>query len=447
MSKQNQRFIFILCFVFASVVSFSTSSTSIAKTKEKPRELKFLQLKAETKSDRNQIANLGFSIESVKTGSVWGFADPDTLRNIKEAKLEILGSFDPSVAKGGHGSGFSDFPSEDSNFHNYSELIKALRKLNTDHPEITRLTSIGKSMEDRDIWAFNINTSKEDLEKGTSNRPGVIYMGTHHAREHLSTELPLMYIAHLLENKNNPTVKSLLENRDIWVIPMVNPDGVEWDIIGDRYKMWRKNRRDNRDGNYGVDLNRNYSYGWGRGGSSGSTGSDIYRGEAPFSEPETQTIKSFVESHLNSKILVSVHTFSELILYPWGHTDSPISNEKDRQAFQNMAETMARWNKYTPQQSSDLYIASGDTTDWAYGEHGIFAFTFELSPRSMWEGGFYPGQRYIDKVFQDNLRPLLYLLEIADDPYQVVNNQPTGFLSNYIEPKLPLISQSDSLLK
>ena len=101
-----------------------------------------------------------------------------------------------------------------------------------------------------------------------------------------------------------------------------------------------------------------------------------------------------------------------------------------------MAQTMAQWNKYTPQQSSELYIASGDTTDWAYGAHGIFAFTFELSPKSMWDGGFYPGQGVIDRVFNDNLRPLMYMLEVTADPYKVLSHSPSGWLDSYVAPQL-----------
>jgi carboxypeptidase T len=97
---------------------------------------------------------------------------------------------------------------------------------------------------------------------------------------------------------------------------------------------------------------------------------------------------------------------------------SQLKKTADRQVFENMARTMAKWNNYKPQQSSELYIASGDTTDWAYGTLGIFAFTFELSPRSMWRGGFYPGEGVLDKVFEDNLKPSLYLIEMADDPYR-----------------------------
>ena len=88
-----------------------------------------------------------------------------------------------------------------------------------------------------------------------------------------------------------------------------------------------------------------------------------------------------------------------------------------------MANAMAAWNKYKPEQSSDLYITSGDTTDWSYGEKGIFSFTFELSPKSMGAGGFYPGEGAIQPTFNANLKPCLYLIDLADDPYRATASQ------------------------
>ena len=144
-------------------------------------------------------------------------------------------------------------------------------------------------------------------------------------------------------------------------------------------------------------------------------------GPKPFSEPETLAVKEFVEAHANIRVLLSFHTFSELILYPWGGKYDGVGG-RDQQVFEKMAQTMSKWNRYKPQQASDLYIASGDTCDWAYGTQNIFCFTFELSPKSMWNGGFYPGAKVIDKTFQANVNPALYLIEHAADPYAVLNN-------------------------
>jgi carboxypeptidase T len=132
-------------------------------------------------------------------------------------------------------------------------------------------------------------------------------------------------------------------------------------------------------------------------------------------------MKRFIEARRNAKVLLSFHTYSELILYPWGFQYEPIEKKRDQAVFETMAKSMAQWNGYKPQQSSDLYLTSGDTTDWAYGELGIFAFTFELSPETFWEGGFYPGQDVIDPTFAANVKPALYLLEMANDPYRAIS--------------------------
>lgn len=393
--------------------------------------LKFIQVKASDSAKRTLIAETGMTIEHVRSDSVWGFADPEALKLLQsDRQFKILGVHDIAAARGGHG--VLDFPGYDSKFHNFKELTDALTKITDANPDVSRLRSVGKSLEGRDIWAVHINSDAKDLEEGKSNRPGIIFMGNHHAREHLSAELPLKVIQHILNNKNDQKIAELIKTRDIWFIPMVNPDGVEYDISKSRYAMWRKNRRNNKDGTFGVDLNRNYAYGFGGRGSSGRTSSQTYRGPLAFSEPETQVMKRFVEDHLNATVLISFHTYSELILYPWGHKTESIRKKKDLRILETMAKEMATWNKYRPMQASGLYVASGDTTDWAYGEHGIYAFTFELSPGSIWQGGFYPGQQYIDKVFQDNLKPCLYAIDVAGDPTQVLTKRKSNpFLKSF----------------
>jgi carboxypeptidase T len=433
--RNGRSYLVLFCFIITNQTTTAFASDIAANT-DTELKMRFIQIAAKTKEQRSALANLGVSLEAFRSDSVWGFATERALKRVKESGFTVLGEFDYSIGRGGHEGGL-DFPPKDERFHNYQETLAQLRNLQAKNADIVKVRSIGKTVEKRDIWALQINTTPEALIAGQSSKPGVIFIGAHHAREHLSVEIPLMLAQHLLENRGDTKIANLLETRDIWIIPMLNADGAEFDVTAGRYKWWRKNRRDNADGTFGVDLNRNYGFKWGSGGSDKDTSSDVYMGPEPFSEPETSAIRTFVDSHLNAKELLSFHTFSELILYPWGHTYDSIGNVKDLQVFEKMAKTMAGWNGYTPEQSSDLYIASGDTTDWAYGEHGIFAFTFELSPSSMNGGGFYPGQGVIDKVFQDNLKPCLYMIDIADNPYKILDQQPTGWLKNYVEPRIP----------
>jgi len=418
------------------ILFLAMTGTSMAEPVRIETDLKFVQIAAKDKFARDQIANLGVSIEAVRSDSVWGFADAGALQDLRLSGLQILGTHDFTTGRGGH-EGILDFPTNDARFHNYSETLDALTALQAANRDISKLFTIGKSLEGRDLLALNINTSPQSLRSGQSGKPGVVFMGAHHAREHLSTEIPIMLAEYLLKNRANSQIANLLATRDIWIIPIVNPDGKEYDVSDNRYRMWRKNRRKNADGTMGVDLNRNYGFKWGTGGSSQNGSSETYMGKAPFSEPETQVIKAFVEAKPNFTALLSFHTYSELVLYPWGNTHESIGNARDLAVFEKMAKTMAGWNRYTPQQSSDLYIASGDTTDWAYGDQGIFAFTFELSPKGQFGGGFYPGARVIDKVFADNLRPCLYMIDVADDPYKVLKKSPSRWLKNYVEPAIP----------
>jgi carboxypeptidase T len=369
----------------------------------------WMKIRALDKFERSVIESAGISIELAKEDYIIAYGSEFELEKAK--KLGWLIASSPILRE-------KDFPANDSDFNNYAEITAAMQTLAKDNPDIISLDSIGKSVEGRDIWHIRISTNLNTSHQ----KPGVIFMGGHHAREHLSIDTPLRIMQNLIAQyrANDHRIRTLIESREIHFIPCVNPDGSEFDISGRDYKMWRKNRSRNKDGTYGVDLNRNYGFKWGTGGSSKDPTSDVYMGPSAFSEKETQAIKNFIEKTDNITTLLSFHTFSELILYPWGNTYDPIANENDRRVYQTMAQKMATWNGYTPQQSSELYIASGDTTDWSYGAQKIFSFTFELDPSNQWEGGFYPGQRVIPEVVRKNTEPVLYLIEHADNPYRVL---------------------------
>ncbi len=312
-----------------------------------------------------------------------------------------------------------DFPPNFQDYHDYDEMVAVLQVLASTYPDISHLQSVGQSIEGREVWAMRISDQPNREEPGEQ---GILIFANMHAREHLTLEQALFLIRDLLENYGVVgEITNLVDQRDIWVIPDLNPDGTEYDIdnwnTGAPY--WRKNRRDNGDGSFGVDLNRNFAYKWGCcGGSDGYTGSSLYRGPAPFSEPETQIIKDFVISHPQLTTSLSLHTYGELILYPYGYTytDQPADMvARDLLIFRAMAREMADLNGYTPEQASDLYIVDGDSDDWLYGDQGLYAFTWELYPRSS-RPGFYPDDSVISTQTARNRSALRHTIALADDP-------------------------------
>lgn len=378
--------------------------------------VKFL---AKTKQQRNEIANFVHP-DSLEGDYIYSVVSPYDLKQVKKhlskyivsTKTWNLTQFFPPIDFG------DQFPSGDERYHTYKEVVTELDALAKQFPDISSRFSLGTTVAGREIPGIRITAKKSSNQ----SLPGIFFVGAHHAREHLSVEIPMMTLKTLLENySKDEKIKQLIDTRDIYFVPMLNADGSMYDIEGRNYKYWRKNRSLNPRGSFGVDLNRNYPFGWGTGGSSKEEGSDVFMGPKPLSEPETVAVKNFVEGHKNITILLSFHTFSELILYPWGGKDAQVGG-RDQKVFETMAQTMAKWNNYKPMKASDLYVASGDTCDWAYGEHGIFCFTFELSPKqSAGRGGFYPGAGVIDKVYKANIKPILYLIEQAGNPYGVLN--------------------------
>ena len=199
-------------------------------------------------------------------------------------------------------------------------------------------------------------------------------------------------------------------------MPLVNPDGLEYSIRF--YRYWRKNRRFNADGSFGVDLNRNYGYSWGYDdrGSSPIPSSDVYRGAEPFSEPETRAVRDFFFER-DFRALVSYHSYSQVILYPWGFTTAPTDRDG---LLESLAASMS--NLMQPvngraygfgRAGDSFYLTNGDTTDWAFGLAGIPAYTIELPPVDQLGGGFFNAEQDIAPIFRENLPAALHLIDWA----------------------------------
>ena len=294
-------------------------------------------------------------------------------------------------------------------YHNYDEVNQELHALQASFPQIAKVSSIGKSIEGRDLWAIKISDNvAQDEDEAVA-----IFLGGHHAREWISVDVPFLIAKHLLESyATDAAIRELVAHAEIWFVPLVNPDGHQYSVITNR--LWRKNRRNNGDGTFGVDLNRNYGHNWGGPGSSGDTFSDIYRGTAAFSEPETKAVRDLLQRE-SPKAVISYHNFSQLILYPWGHTnDSPPDETLLNQLAVEMADKIrsVHGTGYTPQQASDLYLASGDTVDWLYALFSAPGFTIELRPRSSFPGFELP-ESQIQPTFEENLPAALFLIDWA----------------------------------
>ena len=296
-------------------------------------------------------------------------------------------------------------------YHSHFELEVDLMALESSYPNLAKVFVIGESLERRNIYALkisdNVSLNEEEAE--------VIFLGCHHAREWISVEIPYLLGKYLVENyESNPEVKSLVDKSEIWVVPLVNPDGLEYSIHF--YRYWRKNRRDNGNGSYGVDPNRNYGYKWGYDdeGSSPNSFSYTYRGQAPFSEPETQAVRDlFLQRDFQA--MISYHNYSQVILYPWGYTEEP--TEKDAlldEIAAKMSELMEGVNGNTydyGQASGDLYFTNGGTTDWTFGTFSIPSYTIELPPIDIQHGGFFNAEKDIQSIFNENLPAALYLID------------------------------------
>jgi carboxypeptidase T len=287
-------------------------------------------------------------------------------------------------------------------YHSAEALEQDLRALAEQHPDIAELQEIGRSLENRPILALRLGD-----RSGTDRK--VLFLGCHHAREWISVEVPYLLAEHLLGAAGSDPVQRWLQQAEIWVAPMVNPDGHEFTRTVNR--LWRKNRRRNANGSFGVDPNRNYGYMWGTLNVSTSSHvpqDDTYIGPRAFSEPEVQAVRNLVGSQLFSGVL-TYHSYSQLILYPWGYRARPIVDPADRRDLRQLASDMQRLIRgvhgvtYTPEQSSSLYPTAGDTTDWTFGEYAMLSFTIELRPSSQDEGGFILPPSQIQPTFEENL--------------------------------------------
>jgi len=358
-----------------------------------------------------------------------------------------------------------------NHYHNYTEIVNTLLYLNRTYPHIVDVFSIGKSWQNRDIYAIRLTHETDQRVK-----PEVFFVGYHHAREPISAELPLHFAVEAATNYGtNETITQLLDYSEIYIVPALNVDALEimadneWqrknlhpvdedgdslfdedppdDADGDGYVeylyfdngtyykfvRWEGIDDDgdgslNEDWAGGVDPNRNYGFQWNAAVQSGSPypQAEDYRGSAPFSEPETQAIRDLVLQH-NFKYAVSFHSGTEYIGFPWGYSLNPTPDDA---VFREIAYSLSTLVNAAYGPNSGLYTLSGSWDDWMYGNRSIYALTCEIYgnssawqyelgpvPSSWWKKGvfdyFNPDPSDINGVIQRWLPVFNYVVNRA----------------------------------
>ncbi|HUR16026.1 MAG TPA: M14 family zinc carboxypeptidase, partial [Candidatus Limnocylindrales bacterium] len=283
----------------------------------------------------------------------------------------------------------------------------------------------------RDIWALKISDNVATDE----DEPEVLAECGMHAREHITVEMCLYMVRLLTANYGQPgatgdRVTNIVNTREIWIIPTLNPDGAEYNISDGVFHNWRKNRQPNPGSSaVGIDLNRNFSFMWGCcGGSSDKPGSGTYRGRYAFEAVEARVLRDFVLSRrVNGRqqlrSVLNWHAYGARIYWPYGYTKTDVPSTMtvdDHEAFVALGHNMAALNDYVAHQGSDSYIYDGDFPAWGYGNQRVFVFTFEMYPPFGCNGcgGFKPPDELIERETTRNRTAVLYLLEQSDCPWR-----------------------------
>ncbi len=343
-----------------------------------------------------QLKNSRFAFQIVAEDAQLFYANRYTQKELELANLhrETLGTQMKLGSMGG--------------FYKLEEVLSTLDELKQQYGAkglITQKFSIGKSFEGRDIYAIKISDNANTDE----GEPQVLYTALTHAREPQGMMTIFYFIYYLLENYDtNSRVRNIVDNHEIYIVPVVNPDG---------YYANQKNspngggmRRKNCNGN-GIDLNRNFGptelWDYPNSGSSTSSYSETYRGTAAFSEKETAVLRDFVVSK-KIKTCINYHTYSNIFIYPWGYKD-----EIAHPMFVTMAKEMTKINGYRYGTAQGLlYAVRGDSDSWFYKIPGVFAVTIEIGSSS---DGFWPKSTRIFPLAEENLESNLRLAEFADE--------------------------------
>jgi hypothetical protein len=313
------------------------------------------------------------------------------------------------------------------NYRTYDEFNARLGAMATLYPQMATTFTAGQTLQGRAMNGMVISGPSVP-GNAAADRPQIFLHGGQHAREWVSPMVTMFIGEHLLERyATDARVRAVMDRVQFIIVPVMNVDGYLFTWSNDR--LWRKNRRPNGDGSFGVDNNRNWGYGWGGQGASTVPSNDTYRGPAPFSEPETQVMRDVVLNNPRIRLAIDFHSYSQIILSPWGWTqtlppDHPTFaslNAAQQQAIRDYSGlTYTAGPVFTA-----IYPASGGALDWYYGARldanplvPLYGYSYELRPASANPGFILPPDQIIPNG-EEVFRAMLVLGEFVGLPLRI----------------------------
>ncbi|PWK54179.1 M14 family zinc carboxypeptidase [Pleionea mediterranea] len=363
-----------------------------------------------TDAQLEKLNNLGFDITVA-----------DSWKQQRKAQLNQL--LDRKLTK--QLTGIPNYPC----YPTVEETYADAEQLATDHSTLTEWIDVGDSWsKTRERGGYDLRVLKITNQSVTDEKPVLFVHSAMHAREYTTAALNLAFAKQLLNSyATDADTRWIVDHHEVHLMFQMNPDGRKYAETG---VLWRKNVNDlHCQSSPGIDLNRNFSYFWNSTdgvGSSGDACANTYRGPLAASEPETEVVEAYVRSIFSDNrgesdsdaapldtpgMHIDLHSYSELVLWPWGHDYDPAPNGPQ---LQTLGRKLASFNDYYPTQSTGLYPTDGTSDDVSYGELGVAAITFELGTAF-----FQSCEVYNTQVKPDNLEALKYAAKVVRAPYKL----------------------------
>lgn len=366
MRNSTDKKIFTLILMFLMLVTSFSGATIIKNQTYSRLNPAVVQISLNSPDTLGKIIDNDFAILEINEDFVIIFSSSDEIKWLEEQNLN------PKILYNDYAEmmGWGKNPQLLDDFHTYSEMTSELQSIESTYPSIAKLYNLGTSVQGKILWGLKI-TDNPDIEE---NEAEVRICGCHHGNELMSVELPLMLAWYLVDNyANDPYIQDLVDNRETWIIPMVNPDGRE---MNSRYNA------------NGVDLNRDYGYMWdGEGGSP-----------APFSQPETKAMREHALDN-NFVLSLSFHCSGDIVNYIWNYKGAPVADHDVVVALSNQ---YGSHNGYWVVEGYDWYQTKGDTNDFSYGCRGDIDWTIEVQTSN------------IPQAWSYNRDAMLEIIEAAD---------------------------------